>query len=98
MNIGWAWAHRELKRKAPLLAKNARNGAPGTLKHPRIKISWTICRIPVRPFDYIVKAGQPARRNAVTGRRLGPLSGGKRCGRRKLAQSQSKASHYLLCS
>jgi hypothetical protein len=25
------------------------------------KISWTICRIPVRPFDYIVKAGQPAR-------------------------------------
>jgi hypothetical protein len=21
----------------------------------------TICRIPVRPFDYIVKAGQPAR-------------------------------------
>jgi hypothetical protein len=25
------------------------------------KISWTICRIPVRPFDYIVKAGQTAR-------------------------------------
>jgi hypothetical protein len=22
------------------------------------KISWTFCRIPVRPFDYIVKAGQ----------------------------------------
>ncbi len=29
-------------------------------------MSWTICRIPVRPFDYIVKAGQPARPNAVT--------------------------------
>ena len=26
------------------------------------KISWTLCRIPVRPFDYIVKAGQ----NGVT--------------------------------
>jgi hypothetical protein len=25
------------------------------------KISWTICRIPVWPFDYMVKAGQPAR-------------------------------------
>jgi hypothetical protein len=23
-----------------------------------------------RPFDYVVKAGQPARRNAVTGKRL----------------------------
>src|SRR5690348_12828183 len=28
MNIGWDCAHRELKSKAPLLAKNARNGAP----------------------------------------------------------------------
>jgi hypothetical protein len=27
MNIG-GWSHRELKSKAPLLAKNARNGAP----------------------------------------------------------------------
>jgi hypothetical protein len=27
----------------------------------RSKISWTICPIPIRPFDYIVKAGQPAR-------------------------------------
>jgi len=25
------------------------------------KISWTICRIPVPPFDYTVKAGQPVR-------------------------------------
>jgi hypothetical protein len=32
------------------------------LKRGRSKISWTICRIPVRPFDYIVKAGQPAAR------------------------------------
>ena len=23
------------------------------------KISWTICRIPVRPFDSVMKAGQP---------------------------------------
>jgi hypothetical protein len=23
------------------------------------KISWALCRIPVRPFDYIVKAGHP---------------------------------------
>jgi hypothetical protein len=25
------------------------------------KISLTICRIPIRPFDYIVKAGKPHR-------------------------------------
>ena len=37
------------------------------LKRGRSKISWTICRIPVRPFDYIVKAGQPARPRTVTG-------------------------------
>jgi len=30
MNIGWAY--RELKSKAPLLAKNARNGAPNEVK------------------------------------------------------------------
>jgi hypothetical protein len=30
-------------------------------------ISWTICRIPVRPFDYMVKAGPPARPKTVTG-------------------------------
>ena len=23
------------------------------------RIAWTICRIPVRPFDYVMKAGQP---------------------------------------
>jgi hypothetical protein len=28
------------------------------------KISWALCRIPVRPFDYIVKAGHP---KTVTG-------------------------------
>ena len=27
----------------------------------RSKTSWTICPIPIRPFDYIVKAGQAAR-------------------------------------
>jgi hypothetical protein len=31
------------------------------------KISWTICRIPVRPFVYVVKAGQPAGPKTVTG-------------------------------
>ena len=31
------------------------------------KISWTICRIPVRPFVYIVKLGQPARPKTDTG-------------------------------
>jgi hypothetical protein len=37
------------------------------------KVSWTICRIPVWPFDDKVKARQTARPNvtgtAVTGRR-----------------------------
>lgn len=32
------------------------------------KISSTICRIPVRPFDYVVKAGQSARPMTVTGK------------------------------
>jgi hypothetical protein len=32
----------------------------------RWKFSWPICRIPVRPFDDMVKAGQPARRQTVT--------------------------------
>jgi hypothetical protein len=27
----------------------------------------TICRIPVRPFDYMVKAGQPARQKVFPG-------------------------------
>jgi hypothetical protein len=31
------------------------------------KSSWTICRIPVRPFDYVVKTGQVARLKTVTG-------------------------------
>ena len=35
-------------------------------KRGRRKISLTICRIPVQPFDYIVKAGQPARPQTVT--------------------------------
>src|SRR5580692_3745794 len=48
------------KPKAPLLAKNARNGAP-SLFGGRSKISWTSCRIRVRPFDHTVKAGQPSR-------------------------------------
>jgi hypothetical protein len=33
----------------------------------RGKISWTTCRIPVRPFDYMVKAGQPARQKVLPG-------------------------------
>jgi len=31
------------------------------------KFSRTICRIPVRPFDYMVKAGQPARPKTISG-------------------------------
>jgi hypothetical protein len=37
------------------------------LKRGRRKISRTICRIPVWPFDYIVKAGQSARPKTATG-------------------------------
>jgi len=37
------------------------NSKAGLPARGRSKISWTSCRIPVRPFDYIVKAGQPAR-------------------------------------
>ena len=29
-------------------------------REQRCKISWTICRIPAWPFDYIVKAEKPA--------------------------------------
>jgi hypothetical protein len=30
------------------------------------KISWALCRIPVRPFDYIVKAGhRPTKLNII---------------------------------
>jgi hypothetical protein len=39
-------------------------GAPPTQK----KIYSTTCRIPLRPFDYLVKAGQPARREVFPGR------------------------------
>jgi predicted nucleic acid-binding protein len=42
-------------------------GVPFNAKARRSKISWTICPIPIRPFDYIVKAGQPARPKTVTG-------------------------------
>jgi len=35
------------------------------LKREEAKVSWTICPIPVRPFDYIVKAGQPAARRPL---------------------------------
>jgi hypothetical protein len=35
------------------------------LKRGRSKIYWTICPIPVRPFDYIVKAGQAARPQTI---------------------------------
>lgn len=45
--------YRGFESKAPLLAKDARNGAPLSPK----KISWMIGRNSVRPFDYIVKAG-----------------------------------------
>jgi hypothetical protein len=31
--------------------------APSQETRGRSKLSWTICRIPMRPFDYIVKAG-----------------------------------------
>jgi hypothetical protein len=31
------------------------------LKHDKNEISWTTCRIPVRPFFVIVKARQPAK-------------------------------------
>jgi hypothetical protein len=40
------------------------------LKRGRSKISLTICRIPVRPFVYMVKAGQPARLKTVTGKEI----------------------------
>jgi hypothetical protein len=33
----------------------------------QIQVSWTICRISVRPFVDIVNAGQPARPKTVTG-------------------------------
>src|SRR6202030_2074987 len=36
-------------------------------KRRRSKISWTLCRIPAWPFDYVVKTGQPARPKTVTG-------------------------------
>jgi len=32
-----------------------------------IRISKTICRIPVQPFDYVVKAGQLARQKVSPG-------------------------------
>jgi hypothetical protein len=35
--------------------------------NPGRKILWTICRISVRPFDQIVKAGNSARPKTVTG-------------------------------
>jgi hypothetical protein len=38
------------------------------LKRGRRKTSWTICRIPVRPFVYVVKAGQPPGPKIVTGK------------------------------
>jgi len=31
-----------------------------TAKRRKRQFFWMICRIPVRPFDYVVKAGQPA--------------------------------------
>ena len=37
------------------------------LKRGRSKISWTICRIPVRPFDYVVKGGQPPGPKTLSG-------------------------------
>jgi hypothetical protein len=33
----------------------------GVMMAGKRNFSWTICRIPARPFDYMVKAGQPAR-------------------------------------
>src|ERR1700733_2024164 len=36
------------------------NGLSSQLKREEAKFSWTICPIPVLPFDYMVKAGQPA--------------------------------------
>ena len=38
------------------------------LNRGRGKISRTVCRIPVRAFDYMVKAGQPARQKVFPGR------------------------------
>ena len=35
--------------------------------NPGRKILWTICRIPVRPFDQIVKAGNSAQPKTATG-------------------------------
>jgi len=37
------------------------------LERGRRKISWTICRIPAWPFDYVVKAGQPPGPKTITG-------------------------------
>jgi hypothetical protein len=42
------------------------NGFPFNAKVRRSKISRTICPIRIRPFDYIVKAGQPAHPKTVT--------------------------------
>jgi hypothetical protein len=39
------------------------------------KKSETICRIPVQPFDYMVKAGQPSRPNAVTEKQTATVEG-----------------------
>jgi len=46
-------------------------------RHPEEEKLLDDCRILVRTFDYVVKAGQSARRKGVTGRRLGPFQGEK---------------------
>src|ERR1700722_6046408 len=51
--------HRQLKLKTPLLPKEARNKAPSTRR--KKKNFLDDLSNSGRPFDYIVKAGPPAR-------------------------------------
>jgi hypothetical protein len=57
----------DLTKKGTFSEIRGRTECSPVLERGRSKISWTMCRFPVRPFDYIVKAGQAALPKPVTG-------------------------------
>src|SRR5215469_11404093 len=55
------------------------------------KISWTLCRLPVRPFVHIVRAGQPRRPD-----RKGPFSRRKTMRKKKVGAVAIKSFALLV--